>query len=203
MAIADGTVLRIVASLLFPDSVIAQNIFYTVFTDNGSSNDTDDVLDDLVDYVEDIYTDLLNEVAEEVDLGEMKVYEYDSVDDDWDEVGTRTPSVAFNQTADGLPNGAAALIHARSTDPDVSGHKYFGGFGNGKAVDNDWTSGCLTQLVQCGSTWVTNFVGTATGGDFFPGVWSPTRTNFYAFNGTFIVNGVVAYQRRRKPGVGI
>ena len=102
-----------------------------------------------------------------------------------------------------MPNGVASLVHALTTDPDVRGSKYFGGHLPASTVDNDWTGGFLSTMLAGGLIWVEPFVGAGTGGDFAPGVWSPTKTNFFLFNGTVTVNAQVAYQRRRKPGVGI
>ena len=203
MAVADGAILRIVASLLFPDSVIAQNVFYAVFADTGASNDEEDVVDDLIDWVNDMYADLEARMDSDVDLDEIKAYVYDPSDDDWDEIGSGPGTDAFVGAASMAPHGVAALQHANTFDPDVSGHKYWGGFSQSSMDDSDIVGSLITDLVALAITWTTAFVGTATGGDFGPGVWSPTRINFFLFNGTVFTNAQVAYQRRRKPGVGI
>lgn len=203
MSIPDGAILRIVLSLLFPDSAIAQNVFYTVFTDTGTSDDDDDVLTDLETWIETIYANLNAAVDSGISMAGMKVYIYDASDPDWDEVGVAFPTDGFSGAGDAMPNGVAALSHATTTNPDVTGAKYWGGNTDTSTVENDYTAGSLAAYQNACDDWVTNFVGAVTGADFGPGVWSPTKTNFFLFNGVYSTNAQVAYQRRRKPGVGI
>lgn len=203
MAVADGAILRIVASLLFPESVIAQNVFYAVFADTGASNDDQDVVDDLAEWLEDAYTLIAGFIDTSVSLTDIKVYNYDSIDDDWDEVGAASIGLAFTGTTDMLPHGVAYLLHAKTTDPDVQAAKFIGGFTEGGQADGIWLSSINTVMATWAADWVTAFVGTATGGDFSPGVWSVAQQVFKVFNGVINLNSIPAYQRRRKPGVGI
>jgi len=203
MAVADGTILRIVASFLFPESVIAQNVFYAVFADTGTSDDEQDVIDDLAEWIEDAYTLLDGWIDSSVALTDIKVYNYDSGDGDWDELGDASIGLSFSGATDMLPHGVAYLLHAKSLDPDVQGGKFVGGFTEGAQVDGLWISAVNTVMGTFGAAWVTPFVGTITGADFAPGVWSVAQTNFRLFSGTLNLNAVPAYQRRRKPGVGI
>lgn len=203
MAVADGAILRIVASMLFPDSVIAQNVFYAVFTDTGSSTDEQDVVDDLRDWVDDIMTEIENSISNMITPGTVKVYNYDAGDDDWDEVGESNMLWEPVSVVDMLPHGVAALIHAKSSDPDVQAAKFFGGLDEDKQADGTWSAPVLAVLALAAAEWVAPFVGATTGADFFPGVWSVVNSNFFYFNQTVVINSIPAYQRRRKPGVGI
>lgn len=203
MAVPDGAILRVVASFLFPESVIAQNVFYAVFADTGGSDDEDDVVSDLVDWLESAYTEIITAISDEVDTDQVQVYIYDSSDDDWDEVGSAPWSVAFNNSADMMPHGCALIAHCQTSDPDVRGTKYIGGPGDGAADASALSAPIIALMVSFADEWVAPFVGAATGGDFGPGIWSPTQTNFMLANGTISINGDVGYQRRRKPGVGI
>jgi hypothetical protein len=203
MSISDGTILKIVVSLLLPDTVIAQNVFYSVVADLVTSDDEDDVVTDLVTYVEDMYDQLTGIISDTVVASDIKVYEYDSNDDDWDEVGTDTWADIFASGSDMMPHGVACLIHARSTDPDTHASKYIPGLSDNNALDSDITGAAVVVLADFADVWVAPFIGTETGGTFGPGVWSEADTVFKIFNGNYTVNGLVAYQRRRKPGVGI
>lgn len=202
MAVADGTILRIVASLLFPDNALAQNIFYVVFTDSGASNAVEDVLSDLSDYIFAVYDEMATGIQAAINLTDIKVYEYDGVDEDWDELGVEFPGDDFTGAGDGMPNGVAYLCAAETTNPDVTARKYIGGGVESNSTDNDLTGPLITALTALVEEWIAPFTGAATGGLFGPGVWSPTKTNFFLFNGVGSVNVQVAYQRRRKPGVG-
>lgn len=203
MAVSDGAILRIVASLLFPESVIAQNIFYTVFTDTGTSDDEDDVISDLVTWIESMYTQLNSWMNDEIAGSQIQVYYYDSVDDDWDEVGSEPITVAPTSNNDMLPHGCAGIMHAKTSNPDVQATKYFGGLTEGSCTGSSLGALLTAKMVDLGDAWVAPFVGGITGADFGPGVWSTAKTNFFLFNGVFVINGDIGYQRRRKPGVGI
>jgi len=203
MTIPTDAILRVVWQMLLPDNVILQNVFYTQFDNDGTGNDDSDVVLDLVDWMEDIYTNLAASMDSNVIVQEMIAYIRDVVGGDWDEIGTGVPSVTPSAAGAMAPHGVAALQHARTTNPDVSAHKYYGGLPDDSVLDSDLSTGILVNIVLAGADWVADFVGVATGSNFNPGVWSPTKTGFFAFNGVFVTNGQVAYQRRRKPGVGI
>ena len=203
MAISSGTILKVVASLLMPDSVIAQNVFYSVVADLVTSDDEADVVDDIITWVEAMYDNIKANIVSGVTTSDVKVYEYDSIDDDWDEVGSDTWSITMSNGNDMLPHGVAIVCHAKSLDPDVQATKYIPGFADSLITESDVQGGAVTTTALFCADWVTAFTGAATGGDFGPGVWSTVGTVFKLFNGDYSVNGQVGYQRRRKPGVGI
>lgn len=203
MAIPTNAILRVVLSMLLPDNAIAQNVFYALFENDGGSDDDQDVLDDLETWMEDLYTELILNIVTEVDLTGMKTYIYDAGDDDWDEVGVNFPSVTFGAGGDPFPNGIAALCHAPTVNPDVTGAKYFAGAADALASDNDWTATPVANYVDAIQVWVDPFTGALTGSGFIPGVWSVTKVAFFAMTTAGSLNAQVAYQRRRKPGVGI
>lgn len=203
MAVADGAILRVVASLLFPENVIAQNVFYCVFADTGTSDDEDDVVDDLATWVEDMYDHFNTVIADTVDLTGIKVYNYDVIDDDWDEVGDAVLSDSFGSGSDILVHGVAMVIHAKTTDPDVQAAKFIGGFSEPNTEDGLFVASALVTGVNFAVEWSTAFVGAITGAQFGPGVWSVKNQNFFLFSGTEVINAIPGYQRRRKPGVGI
>lgn len=202
MAISSGTVLKVVASLLFPDSVIAQNVFNVVVTDLVTSDDEEDVVIDCITWLESMYTHFLAQIANDVTTSEATIYEFDAGDVDWDEVGTDVWSVTFTNTNEMLPHGVACVVHARTIDPDVLGTKYIGGLTEDAQNNSNVGAGVIADMVDFLDEWITVFVGTATGGTFAPVIWSPTGTTPWLMSGTGYVNGQVGYQRRRKPGVG-
>lgn len=203
MSLSDGDILRLVTSFLLPDSVIAQMVFNVAFADTGGSAEEIDVVDDLVDWAEAMLTHLLTRIVPECTTTDVKVYVYDAVDDDWDEVGTDTWSVTFTNASEMLPHGIAAVVHARTINPDVQGTKFIPGLGEATQVESDLSVGILADLVDFAAEWVAPFVGAATGADFAPLIWSVVRTTPILMSGDTVVNAQVGYQRRRKPGVGI
>lgn len=203
MSLTVGDILKVVAILQWVDGDILQNVFNVVIGGAGGPYDEADVIDDMVDWMDAIYANIVARVSDELDGSEVRCYEYDPVDDDWDEIGsdsfTFNPSDALHQ----MPRGVASLINAKTTDPDVNGKKYIGGITEGWFDDGLHGASILATLALVGADWVTPFAGSTSGADFVPGIWSPTRTNFYACSGTIIIPSIPAYQRRRKQGVGI
>ena len=62
-------------------------------------------------------------------------------------------------------------------------------------------SSALSRLVLFVVDWATNYVD-PNNVEFNPGVYSGALYSFFPASGTVIANGIVGYQRRRKPGVG-
>lgn len=204
MSITDGTILRVVASLVWDDGEINQNVFNCIITGGGGPFDDFDVVDDCEDWLDTMYANLPAGIAPELNGASTTVYKYDSIDDDWDEVGTNPFTFSGGGTAlSGLPRGVAGLITAKSTDPDTDARKYIPGLIEGYLTSELWAAPAITLLVNFAADWVTAFVGGASGATFTPAVWSVVDTVAKALIDTIIVPTIPAYQRRRKNNVGI
>lgn len=203
MSITSGDILRVVVSLIWTDGNIMQNVFNAVVTGGGSPWDDADIVEDAVSWAEDLYFNITSKVSDECDGSQVQVYVYDSVDDDWDEVGSQVFFWNPSGTTDQLPRGVAALINLKSSDPDISGKKYIGGFVDGANTDGLWTASSITDLASFAVDWYAGFVGTDSGADWAPGIWSVADTLFRLASTTAIIPTIPAYQRRRKRGVGI
>lgn len=203
MSIPTGAILKAVASIVMPELVIAQNVFSVLFENDGSGNDDADVVSDVAEWVADIYTEIDMAMDADITPSDVKVYIYDGVDDDWDEIGS--DDLVFTPAASGdmLPHGIAGLCYMRTSDADVLGLKYFAGLTEAACVDSSLVSGTLAVLLLAAGVWEAPWVGSVTGSGFIPGVWSVKNTEFVESSGVHGVKGNVAYQRRRKPGVGI
>lgn len=203
MSITAGTILRVVVTSLWLDGNVVQNVFNAVVTGGGSPWEADDIVEDAVSWAQDLFFNLTNQISDQMDGSQVQVYEYDSVDDDWDEVGSQAFTWNPSHTADEQPRGVAALINLKTTDPDVSGKKYIGGFTEGGCDAGLWLSAVITALASFAVDWYAGFVGTDSGADWAPGIWSPTDTVFKQAIPAVIIPTIPAYQRRRKRGVGI
>lgn len=203
MSVTSGTVLKVVVTLLWTDGNIMQNIFNAVVTGGGSPWDSADIVEDAISWAEDLYFNLTGGISDEVDGSQVQVYEYDSVDDDWDEVGSGPFTWNPTSGSDQLPRGVAALINLKTTDPDVSGKKYIGGITDGGQTDGLWNAGLLALLASYAVDWYAGFVGTDSGADWDPGIWSVVDTVFKLALPQVIIPTIPAYQRRRKRGVGV
>lgn len=204
MTITTGTILRVVAQLLWEDGEVAQNVFNVVISGGGGPWDEQDVLDDCLDWVEDMYANLSVLTAAELDGNIITVYKWDPIDTDWDEVGVNSWVYAGGGTAaTGLPRGVAALITAKSVDPDSDARKYLPGMTEGSLVSEIFDATLITAMLLFGADWVTVFVGAASGASFQPSVWSVKDEIAKSLVSTLIASSVPAYQRRRKNNVGI
>jgi hypothetical protein len=155
------------------------------------------------DYIEAMYDLIKVQMSDVVTTDDVKVYVYDAPGADFDEVGDRSVEVAFEQSGEFMPHGIAAVTNANTTNPDVQGRKYWGGWTEPSNLDGYLSGAIITQMALLAGEWITPFTGAATGSGFVPGVWSPTHTTFYPFNSDAATNLLWGYQRRRKPGVGI
>jgi hypothetical protein len=203
MSISPGDVLKIVAVLSWLDGNVAQNVFGAAIGGTGGPYDDEDIGDDALAWVSAMFSNITTGLSNQIDGSEVKVYKYDSVDDDFDEVATESWTFNPSNSADQLPRGVAALINCKTMDPDVSGKKYIPGLTEGAVTAGLFESGTMTALANFADDWLGPFTGGTSGATWIPGVWSPTRTNFYAATGTALISTIPAYQRRRKRGVGI
>lgn len=203
MSITDGEILRIVASFLWTDGNVNQNVFNAVVTGGGSPWTEEDIIDDAEDWLDNMYANLVTFMSDEIDGNSCIVYKYDPIDTDWDEVGSN--AWVFNPSAAGdqLPRGVAGLVRLWTTDPDVTGKKYLPAMNEGVITDGLFSAATLVAFLAFAADWYTPFVGAASGATFTPGIWSVAQTVFKLGIDHIAANGIAAYQRRRKRNVGI
>lgn len=201
MTILDGTALKVVQEINLPDGVIAMNIYYfeTSFAD---SQEEVDIIDAVETWIETLYTTIIDAVADVVSLGEFTLYRYIPLTDEWDNEGTGVPSVVFAETSDMLPHGVSALVRAYSYDTRSIARKYIPGFGESEQTDGAWVAIALTALAAYGAEWSSTAL-VSPGNSLRPGVWDTVSSEIHILNQTEVVLAEPAYQRRRRPGVGI
>lgn len=203
MSITDGTILRIVASMLWTDGNVNQNVFNAVVTGGGSPWDDTDIADDAEAWLDNMYQNMTASCSDEIDGNEVIVYKYDAVDDDWDEVASQSWTWDPTITVDQLPRGVAGLVRLWTTNPDVQGKKYIAGLTEAGPTDGLWGAGTLTQLLAFAADWYLPFTGAVSGATWTPGIWSVAGTVFKAAVDHIAASAIPAYQRRRKRNVGI
>lgn len=203
MSVATDTVLRVVASMIWGDGNINQNVFNCKISGGGGPFDDQDVTDDMESWLDNMYLNLTADCSDDFDGNEVLVYKWDTVGLDWDEVSSQTFTWNPTQASDQLPRGVAGLVRLWTTDPDVQGKKYLPAFCEGDIVDGLVAAGVLVNMLAFAADWYTPFVGVATGATFTPGVWSVVGSAFLAGVNHIAANGILSYQRRRKRNVGI
>lgn len=204
MTIAVGDILRVVAVMVWTDGEVMQNVYNAVITGAGGPFDEDDIVDDALAWVDAMMTIVEADVSDVLSGSEVRVYVYDSGDQDWDEIGSASWTWAGTADVDDeLPRAVSALVNAKTTDPDINGKKYIGGYTEGGTELGLIKTASVARLVLFSAEWGAAFVGSVSGGSWTPGIWSPTLLNIFVMSGTFIISNIWSYQRRRKRGVGI
>jgi hypothetical protein len=203
MSVAENDILRVVASLLWTDGNVNQNVFNCKATGGSPPYDDSDVADDMEDWLDNMYANMTGHASDEIDGNEVLVYKWDSVGGDWDEVQSQSWVWDPTRSDDQLPRGVAALVRMWTTDPDVQGKKYFPGTTEDLVEDGLFNAATLVQLLAFAADWYTPFVGAASGATFTPGIWSVVGSVFKAAVDHIAANAIPAYQRRRKRNVGI
>lgn len=203
MSIVTGDVLRIVASMLWIDGNVNQNVFNAKVTGAGGPWDDQDIVDDAEAWLDNMYANMTATCSDDLAGNEVIVYKYDAVGDDWDEVGSQawvwTPTVVVDQ----LPRGVAGLVRLWTEDPDVQGKKYFPGLTENSITDGLFGAGTIVSLLAFAADWYLPFAGGTSGATWTPGIWSVVATVFKAAVDHVATSTIPAYQRRRKRNVGI
>lgn len=203
MSVVDTDILRVVASMLWDDGNVNQNVYNCIVSGGAGPYADSDVADDMEDWLDNLYANLPGHVAPELSGNEVLVYKYDSVGDDWDEVQSQSWTWVGTAATTELPRGVAGLVRLWTDDPDVQGKKYMPGFCEGSLQDGLWVAGAIADLLAFGADWYLPFVGAATGATFTPGIWSVVAKVFQAAVNHYATSTIPAYQRRRKRNVGI
>lgn len=202
MTVENNAILRIVASMLWTDGNIMQNVFNASVSGAGAPWSDQDIVDDAEAWLDNMYLNFTPSVVTDVDGNQLQVYKYDPVGLDWDEVGSQAwgwnPSSAGEQMA----RGVACLIGTRTTNADVIGKKYMGGLSEAQLVAGLWNATIATAGLAFAADWITAFTGGTSGASWNPGIWSPTLSLLVDFIDSISVTLIPAYQRRRKRGVG-
>jgi hypothetical protein len=209
MALPDGTILKCVVTIELPDTVIAQNVWHWRLRDPESIEPTDiQILNAIENHLEDIYTNLQSSIANDVlvDEVDVDVVEWNPTEEYWEtvlNVGSRVLGINGSNATDAVPHGVAAAITGDTAQPRSRARKFFPGFAENGVDDSTWSGGVLTALAAAIVDWLTDRMVYSTAvlepgipgeGVLSAGVWLPLISA--------AAQGIAAYQRRRKPGVG-
>lgn len=203
MTIVTGDVLRIVASMLWTDGNVNQNVYNAVVTGGGGPWDDSDIVDDAEAWLDNLYANLTTACSDEIDGNEVLVYKYDVGDDDWDEVGSQSWTWNPSGATDQLPRGVAGLARLWTTDPDVQGKKFLPAFVEGNILDGLFDANVVIDILALAADWYLPFAGAVSGAGWTPGIWSIVAKALLEGVDHISASAIPAYQRRRKRNVGI
>lgn len=202
MTLTTGDIVKVVATIAWLDGNIMQNVFNATLSGAGGPWADADVVGDALAWVNNMFANMTTSLSDECDGSQIQVYVYDSIDLDFDEVGSNAWTYDPSSTSDQIPRGAAGLMTCRSDDPDVQGKKYLGGLTESGITDGLFVGAVLTAMLAFAADWVTAFTGAVSGATWTPGIWSPTGNVIFDCGSSITASAIPAYQRRRKRGVG-
>lgn len=198
MTVAAGAVCKIVPTFTIGTGSKAQNVYHVQHS-TGTAQTEEDVLDAAIEWVEDLMSNFTTQIADDVELATVDVYE--QVGATWAPVGQDSGTWAGTNVNERLPSGVALLIKLFKPRTGYADRKFIAGFTEVSAVGDVWESGILTS----GAAFVVDMQAefTATNSvKLTPKYYNRTSglTLDYVGGST---QSTVSYQRRRKPGVGL
>lgn len=203
MTLPINTVLKIAQNINLFDTQTAINVFWAKIDDNvgGGPLAETDVLDAVVNYLAKVYLDILPSMDASITGSLAEVWTVLESTGDLTPVGDIASIFAGTGVGDAFPNGVAAIAAMKTTNTDVTGRKFIPGYVETEAVDNNLTGPALARLVLMAVDWADQHID-ANDVIINPGVYSRAKLQFFNTTGAIVANGIVGYQRRRKPGVG-
>lgn len=203
MTVLENQVLRVVASMLWDDGNVNQNIFNCRPSGGAPPYSDTAIADDMEDWLDNLYANLTANLSDQLNGNQVIVYKWDSVGLDWDEVQSQSWTWTPTNVGEQLPRGVAGLINLWTEDPDVQGKKYIPGITEAVISDGLLSAGIVTSMLAFAVDWFTPFVGATSGATFTPGIWSVVGSLLETAVDHYAVPTILAYQRRRKRNVGI
>lgn len=194
-----GQILRVNAQMLHQNANFMENVFHFVV---GQVNDIDESnqLDDIGDYFSERYSDTIEDVvSDNVDGTELQFSVAEQSDGIFNGIGSRPFVFSGLNISQALPLGAACLVRFPLTFGGHMAGKYLGGLTESGQADSVWNSAVISSAAAWGLQFSQDIVlGSIT---ILPIVWREDLS-FSNLAGDVIVRSVIAYQRRRKQGVG-
>lgn len=204
MPVYDGQVLKVVVTVTAPQTVIMQNVYYWLVGDvSGEGIPDADILVRLDSKLTAMYgvidSDMTN-LATVVDAT-VQVVQWDV--DHWEvfqDVGIVDISLPGGSPTDMTVHGAAGLVTAQTPAPKTRARKFLGCISEGLTTDGLWVPAFVLDLASFAAQWLDDVVWdelyslspvVAALGGLVRALISATTSD------------VPAYQRRRKPGVGV
>lgn len=197
MTIVVDNVIRVTAKLKRGDVDDQVNVYHLKVTDVGT-DDQQQLRDALVEYLESFYAIVNVDISDTLTYDSVEIFNVTTGDPEPTEPWT-TLTIGLGDD-EALPSGCCALMLGRTATGGVLGKKYLPTYTEPAQNGGVWTAPVLVRMLLAAAIWIAPFVS-STGSTFRPVVYSRLLEVAHIFTGA-LVNSVVAYQRRRKRGVG-
>lgn len=198
---ANGEIFRVVLSYGAPGASIAQTVHWYEFLGPGLPDAT--VNTEFVQWATSTWGAAWAPIAS--NQAELNQVDIDVINTDGTVArnsGSQTIAVSGTSPGNVLPGANAAFMIANTPLPKQKGKKYAPFLDEDSVASGFLESAALTLLSDLFDAYVLTLTP-VIGSDLFPGILSRTLLQFVQFPGGGKVTNVPAYQRRRKPNVGI
>jgi len=200
---AIGTIFRTVLELSMPEGVTATLNKYIRAESQIPSVDYPDLVANVATWWDEIMGHMESSIATNVSAEQVVVYHVD--DATGDETVLDDATITFNPSASGglAPHGAAALLTAQVFQDRGVLKLFFPGIADSLlSAEALWNGTVLADLALAG---VPLLLGPndVNGVDLEAGSWNGDNQVFKPIGTSATASAIPAYQRRRKPGVGI
>ncbi len=200
MAVVDGDIVRATGTFTLGRGSAMQSVLH--FEYSGAGDSDDEVGDEISAHFTSMYTNVEPRM-DELTLSEVvNCWKWDTVLNQWDGI-YQEPWLFIIGALVGqqLPNGAAALVRLFTALPRRQGRKFIGGISDSQYLDTGWDALMLADMALFVADAVA--VVTTLNGSLQPGLFNILLESFIPFKNEGAINVFAAYQRRRRPGVGI
>ena len=204
MTVTNGDVLKVVMEVVLNDGSIAQNVYYFL-ANFVASFDDGTITDELETWIEGLYGNLSSQLLASMTQSLCSVDEilFNAGEGLWEvvrHVGTFTPTIAFNNANEGLPNQSSAFATFNTQRPKSRGRKFLFPFGEDMQADTFLTGAALAAMANYADDALTGIL-VAPLSTLDPGIHRVGINEFLGF-AIAVVTNVLGSQRRRRPGVG-
>jgi len=196
-----GEILRAVVSYEGLNSGIAQNVFWYILQDSNA--DDADVVTRVVAHINDDWGPdwaVLGGNSATLTEVELDIINNDGTVDR--NLGAEDIDIDGTGGTEHVSAGVAALLTIPTPEPKARGRKYIPLLAETNVTNGAWSGAALAALATMLADYLVD-LGGLSGAVLAAGVLSKTQEVFIEFLPSGNVRGIPAYQRRRRPGVGI
>ena len=201
MTVKNGDILKVVLDYVVPGAGTALNIFFYEY--EGADWIESDMMDDFADWwASNFGSHWQANACVTANMNTLHFYRVSAVGETLKDIGTRIIDLDGSLSGENVSAAVSMWMQGNTAIPQVRGSKYVPGMAETAVSNGTLTGGALTNLLLLLGSYV-EVLELQTGRFLSPGVLSKREEDFVAFAGGGQVTAIPAYQRRRKPGVGI
>jgi len=201
MTVSNGDIVKVILEYVYPGASTALNIFHYVYS--GASSTDEDTLDALETWFTADWADTWADLAPSTaSVDNLKAQIVSAAGVVLRDLGTAVIGVPGILGSEVNPGAVSGYLMANTASPQIRGSKYVPGISEGAIVAGLFSAPAVLDLGLLLVDYLAN-ITIITGERLLPGCLSTKTGGFVTFTDSGLINSTPAYQRRRKPGVGI